>query len=64
MQWLALDDDTEDWPKWALDNLVACDGATGLSNPRVQVELRAKLEHAVAHIAKLKGNETHKFAGA
>lgn len=61
MQWLALDDDIEDWPTWALDNLVACDGATGLSNPRVLVELRMKLEHTVAQIAKLKGSETDKL---
>lgn len=51
MQWLALDDETEDWPTWALANLVACDGATGLSNQRVQVELRKKLGYAVAHIS-------------
>lgn len=42
-QWLALDDDTFSWPVWARDNLVACDGETGLSCPRVQEELTAKL---------------------
>ena len=45
-QWLALDDDIEDWPAWALDNLISCDGATGLSDLRVQAELRMKLERA------------------
>lgn len=52
--WLALDDDTADWPEWALDNLVACDGATGLSNLRVQTELRVKLEYAIERVARLK----------
>lgn len=42
-QWLALDDDTEGWPAWAQDNLIACDGKTGLSSVRVQVELKEKL---------------------
>lgn len=51
--WLALDDDIGDWPEWALDNLVACDGATGLSNPRVKTELREKLEYAVERVATL-----------
>lgn len=45
-QWLALDDDTEDWPAWALASLIVCDGATGLSNPRVQAQLRLKLQQA------------------
>lgn len=41
--WLALDDDAVGWPSWALENLVRCDGATGLSSPQVQIELRQKL---------------------
>lgn len=61
--WLALDDDIEDWPEWALDNLVACGGETGLSNPRVQAELQAKLERAVALVAKLKGSDTANAPG-
>lgn len=43
LQWLALDDDTLSWPVWARENLVACNGSTGLSAPRVQDELRQKL---------------------
>ncbi len=43
LQWLALDDDAEGWPDWACSNLIACDGATGLSCRRVQVELRESL---------------------
>ena len=43
LQWLALDDDAEGWPDCARSNLVACDGATGLSCLRVQVELREAL---------------------
>lgn len=52
MQWLALDDDTEDWPEWARNNLVDCDGATGLSNPRVQTELRLKLEQCFEKVVQ------------
>ncbi|MDO9437726.1 HAD domain-containing protein [Hydrogenophaga sp.] len=37
--WLALDDDVEDWPAVALRNLLACDGATGLSSLEVQSAL-------------------------
>ncbi len=42
-QWIALDDDLEGWPDSCRQNLVACDGTTGLSNPHVQRELREKL---------------------
>lgn len=43
LQWLALDDSAEGWPEWALDNLIRCDGCTGLSSPSVQAELSEKL---------------------
>jgi len=46
--WLALDDDVEDWPDHLRDNLVACDGSTGLSELRVREELRGKLLRATA----------------
>lgn len=42
-QWIALDDDLEGWPEPCRQNLVACEGTTGLSNPEVQRELREKL---------------------
>jgi len=42
-QWIALDDDLEGWPDSCRENLVACEGTTGLSNPVVQQELREKL---------------------
>ena len=42
-QWLALDDDVLDWPEWAKENLIDCDGETGLSNPRVRSELSIRL---------------------
>lgn len=42
-QWIALDDDLEDWPDSCRQNLIACDGTTGLSNPDVQQELRERL---------------------
>lgn len=42
-QWLAIDDDLQGWPVWARDNLVECDGTTGLSNEGVRHELREKL---------------------
>jgi len=31
-QSIALDDELEDWPEASRQNLVACDGATGLSS--------------------------------
>lgn len=46
-KWLALDDDLDQWPDWARDNLVACDGSTGLSDANVRMELGVKLEHCV-----------------
>lgn len=42
-QWIALDDDLEGWPDSCRQNLVACDGSTGLSNPVVQYKLKDKL---------------------
>lgn len=48
--WLALDDDVEDWPDSARENLVACDGERGLSDPKVREELRRKLETAHAQL--------------
>ena len=54
-QWLALDDDVAEWPSFARSNLVACNGSTGLSSPRVQDELRTKLmqcHESLAHGAK------------
>lgn len=47
-QWLALDDDLEEWPESSRQNLVACDGSTGLSSPEVQCELREKLQRCQA----------------
>lgn len=43
-RWIALDDDIEDWPDSARDNLVACEGSTGLSSQKVQCDLRVKLQ--------------------
>jgi hypothetical protein len=43
LNWLAIDDNAEGWPDWALDNLIRCDGSTGLSSQRVQDELNEKL---------------------
>lgn len=37
--WLALDDDVEDWPKEALENLLTVDGRFGLSDTKVQQQL-------------------------
>ncbi|MBT9466269.1 MAG: hypothetical protein IV113_19785 [Hydrogenophaga sp.] len=45
--WLALDDDLDGWPEWARDNLVACDGRTGLSDTKVRAELSEKLGRCV-----------------
>lgn len=41
--WIALDDDIEDWPAFAIDHMVACEGTTGLSSAEVWRELRRKL---------------------
>ncbi len=41
--WIALDDDVEGWPVEGLDNLVACDGRTGLSAASVQQTLISRL---------------------
>lgn len=54
-QWLAIDDDVQDWPQWALEQLVACDGTTGLSDTRVQAQLANKL--ANCHEALSSGRE-------
>ncbi|OBY86769.1 hypothetical protein ACM14_04145 [Delftia sp. JD2] len=43
-QWLALDDDIEDWPTTILDRLVACDGRKGLSDPQTRQTLRQMLQ--------------------
>ncbi|QPS06911.1 hypothetical protein I6G66_21750 [Delftia acidovorans] len=50
-QWLALDDDIEDWPTTILDRLVACDGKTGLSNPETRQALRNMLQKCHAALA-------------
>lgn len=42
-QWIALDEDLEGWPETCRQNLVACEGTSGLSKPEVQQELREKL---------------------
>jgi hypothetical protein len=54
--WLALDDDAAGWPTFALENLVACNGSTGLSCARVQMELRQKLSKFQEALAGGAGN--------
>jgi hypothetical protein len=51
-QWLALDDDTDNWPEWARHNLVPCNGSLGLSCPNVQAELHEKLLWCVEELKK------------
>lgn len=41
--WIALDDDTEDWPLAETHHLIACDGQKGLSCATARGELAAKL---------------------
>ena len=48
-QWLALDDDTDDWPSDILDHLVPCDGAKGLSDPETFDRLCRLLERCHRH---------------
>ncbi len=50
-QWIALHDDLEGWPDSCRQNLVACEGTTGLSNPEVQQELREKLRCSLAALS-------------
>ena len=42
-QWIALDDDIEDWPESAQAHLIACDGSMGLSCSLVRDALHQKL---------------------
>ncbi len=41
--WLAIDDDVFDWPRWALDHLVCSDKNLGISAPHVRRDLEIKL---------------------
>ncbi|WP_287803822.1 HAD domain-containing protein [Diaphorobacter sp.] len=50
-QWIALDDDLEGWPQSCRQNLVACDGTMGLSNPEVQRELKEKLHSCFMNVS-------------
>lgn len=49
--WLAIDDDTEEWPTEYADRLVVCDGQTGLSATHVQQDLALKLTTGYAVIS-------------
>lgn len=51
-QWLAIDDDTENWPEWARPRLIACDGNTGLSSVEVQKQLLHMLQWCVLEVEK------------
>jgi hypothetical protein len=46
--WLALDDDWLDWPKWCLEKYVRTHEHEGLSDPAVQAEFREKLQELCA----------------
>jgi hypothetical protein len=52
-QWLALDDDLEGWPEACRENLIACEGTTGLSDGEVQRELGEKLQRCHEALAVL-----------
>lgn len=41
--WLALDDDPEGWPDWALPNLLLTDPQEGISPPGLVTEIRRRL---------------------
>jgi len=47
LDWLALDDDDEDWPVNQTGHLLLCDGELGLSNPATRSDLRARLDQMV-----------------
>lgn len=46
--WLALDDSSEGWPEWCLENLIRSDEVQGISAATVQDELQAKLRQVHA----------------
>lgn len=46
--WIALDDDLEGRPDSCRQNLIACEGSTGLSHPKVQQELGRRLSSCFA----------------
>lgn len=41
--WLALDDDSQDWPEWCVDKYIRTHAHAGISHPEVQDEFKAKL---------------------
>lgn len=41
--WIALDDDLDGWPSEAMENLIACNGSTGLSDVFTQNALKERL---------------------
>lgn len=43
--WMALDDDAQDWPEGCRDKLVQTDGVMGISAPEVMERIRGKLAH-------------------
>lgn len=47
VDWLALDDDTDDWPPWCRDNLVATHAVYGISDPEVMRQLEERLQAMV-----------------
>ncbi|WP_444633474.1 HAD domain-containing protein [Cupriavidus oxalaticus] len=46
--WLAIDDDSEDWPAELRDHLIETDGARGLASESAQAELALRLQRMVA----------------
>ncbi|WP_340527051.1 HAD domain-containing protein [Cupriavidus necator] len=46
--WLAIDDDSEEWPAELRDHLVETDGALGLASASAQLELAQRLEGMAA----------------
>lgn len=55
-QWLALDDDLEGWPEACRENLIACEGTTGLSDGEVQRELGEKLQRCHEELLRVQSD--------
>ena len=55
-QWLALDDDLEGWPEACRENLIACEGTTGLSDREVQRELGEKLQRCHEELLRVQSD--------
>ena len=58
--WLALDDDYMDWPRWCIDNYIRTHEKEGIGEPLVQELIRNKLRQMCEgneHESKLQSDD-------